>query len=187
MVPWWAEVHIMGGFVLFYWIIAPALYYSNVSPIFFSLFGAFRSKTNSFLAFLKVWNFAHFPMMGQSPYDRFGHPYDIDRVLTPIEHTLNVTAYEEYSPLYLTINYSIAYLIAFALTTCILVHTALYHGPVLWNGFKKRKTEEDDIHAKLMKAYPNVPNWWYISVLLVFYVMGLIALTVSRLLVLLCI
>ena len=29
-VPWWAEVHIFLGFVLFYWILTPALYYSNV-------------------------------------------------------------------------------------------------------------------------------------------------------------
>jgi hypothetical protein len=28
--PWWAQVNIGIGFVLFYWIIVPALYYSNV-------------------------------------------------------------------------------------------------------------------------------------------------------------
>ena len=32
MIPWWAEVHIFVGFVLFYWILTPALYYTNVSP-----------------------------------------------------------------------------------------------------------------------------------------------------------
>lgn len=31
MVPWWAEVHVMIGFVLFYWILVPILYYANVS------------------------------------------------------------------------------------------------------------------------------------------------------------
>lgn len=29
--PWWAEVHVFAGFVLIWWILAPALYYSNVS------------------------------------------------------------------------------------------------------------------------------------------------------------
>ena len=33
MIPWWAEVHIFVGFVLFYWIIVPGMYYSNVSLI----------------------------------------------------------------------------------------------------------------------------------------------------------
>ena len=31
MIPWWAQVHIFAGFVLFYWILCPILYYSNVS------------------------------------------------------------------------------------------------------------------------------------------------------------
>ena len=31
MIPWWAEVHIFAGFVLFYWILAPIMYYTNVS------------------------------------------------------------------------------------------------------------------------------------------------------------
>ena len=31
IVPWWAEVHIMIGFVLMYWLVVPILYYSNVS------------------------------------------------------------------------------------------------------------------------------------------------------------
>lgn len=31
MIPWWAEVHIFVGFVFFYWIVVPAMYYSDVS------------------------------------------------------------------------------------------------------------------------------------------------------------
>ncbi|KAF8754346.1 oligopeptide transporter [Rhizoctonia solani] len=29
MVPWWAEVHVMLGFIIFYWILAPIMYYKN--------------------------------------------------------------------------------------------------------------------------------------------------------------
>jgi OPT family oligopeptide transporter len=36
MVPWWAQFQIFIGFVLFFWILTPALYYTNVSPSFFS-------------------------------------------------------------------------------------------------------------------------------------------------------
>jgi hypothetical protein len=37
LVPWWAEVHIFVGFVMFYWILTPVLYYTNVrSRLFFS-------------------------------------------------------------------------------------------------------------------------------------------------------
>lgn len=30
-VPWWAEVNIGVGFIFFYWILCPILYYTNVS------------------------------------------------------------------------------------------------------------------------------------------------------------
>jgi hypothetical protein len=35
-VPWWAEVNIFVGFVLFFWVLVPALYYSNVSHLYLS-------------------------------------------------------------------------------------------------------------------------------------------------------
>lgn len=31
VIPWWAELNIGIGFVLFYWIVVPILYYTNVS------------------------------------------------------------------------------------------------------------------------------------------------------------
>ena len=34
VVPWWAEVHIFIGFVLFWWIILPIMYYNNVRASF---------------------------------------------------------------------------------------------------------------------------------------------------------
>lgn len=45
MVPWWAEVHVMIGFVLFYWILCPAMYYTNVSGLGMAL----RVVTDPFL------------------------------------------------------------------------------------------------------------------------------------------
>lgn len=61
------------------------------------------------------------------------------------------------------------YLLAFTLSTCVIVHTVLYHGRSLLNGFKKIQIEQDDIHAKLMKNYPEVPDWWYgLSIMLFF-------------------
>lgn len=31
VIPWWAQVNIALGFILFYWILAPIIYYTNVS------------------------------------------------------------------------------------------------------------------------------------------------------------
>ncbi|KIO27768.1 hypothetical protein M407DRAFT_7102 [Tulasnella calospora MUT 4182] len=92
VIPWWASVNIILGFVVFCWILAPVLYYNN------------------------VWNMGHLPITGYSAYDRFGLPYDIHRVLTP-DKQLNVTAYQEYSPVYLPVTFALTY---FVFKTCAL-------------------------------------------------------------------
>ncbi|KAF8504583.1 oligopeptide transporter [Russula emetica] len=150
MFPWWAEVHVFAGFVIFYWILTPILYYTN------------------------TWYFAHFPMFGSEPYDRLGHEYNVPRVLTA-QDTFNMTAYENYSPLYLPAAFAMTYLLAFALSTCVIVHALLYHGRTLLNGFKRIRLEEDDIHLKLMQNYPEVPDWWYGSVFVFFFCLAIVA------------
>ncbi|THH21063.1 hypothetical protein EUX98_g8459 [Antrodiella citrinella] len=148
--PWWAQMHTFFGFVCFYWILAPAMYYAN------------------------VWHLAYFPMLTNSPYDRFGNPYDVSRVLRP-DDTFDVDAFNAYSQLYLPTSYAITYLVAFALSSCIVVHTALYYGQAVWRVLRKGDVEKDDIHAKLMRAYPEVPNWWYAAVFVTFLGLSIVA------------
>ena len=113
-------------------------------------------------------------MFGTGPYDRFGQEYDVPRVLTA-QDTFNMTAYEDYSPLYLPAAFAMTYLLAFALSTCVIVHAVLYHGRTLLNGFKRIRLEDDDIHLKLMQNYPEVPDWWYGSVFVFFFCMAIVA------------
>jgi hypothetical protein len=109
----------------------------------------------------QTWNLAYFPLNDSNPYDRFGAIYNVSYVLDA-DKRFNLTAYQEYSPLYLPATYAMTYMLAFALSTCVLVHTILYHGRSLLNGIKKIRVEQDDIHAKLMRNYPEVPDWWYV-------------------------
>jgi phosphoglycerol transferase MdoB-like AlkP superfamily enzyme len=99
-------------------------------------------------------------MTGNAPYDRFGDPYNVSAVLTPDDY-FDESAYFAYSPLYLPATYAMTYLLAFALSTCVIVHTVLYHGRQLYMGIMRIRLEEDDIHTKLMKSYKEVPEWWY--------------------------
>ncbi|KAG8832747.1 hypothetical protein FRC17_000757 [Serendipita sp. 399] len=147
MIPWWAEVHIFLGWFFFWWILQPALYYTN------------------------TFYMAYMPIGDTNTYDRFGKPYNISRILTP-QITLNVTAYEEYSDLYLSPPYISSYLLIFSLSTCIITHTILYHGKTVWNSFRHVDPEEEDIHAKLMKRYAEVPSWWYWAVIVGFFVVA---------------
>ena len=104
---------------------------------------------------------SYFPISGSSPYDRFGQVYNITRALTS-DYRFDPGAYNEYSPLFLPATSVISYLVQLALIPCIIIHTLLYHGQALLNGLKGSDVEADDIHAKLMRHYPEVPGWWYL-------------------------
>lgn len=117
-------------------------------------------------------------MSANEPYDRFGKSYNVSKVLKH-DDTFDLEAYNNYSPLYLPATYAMTYLLAFALSTCVIVHTALYHGKSLWNGVKKMRLEQDDIHAKLMRNYPEVPDWWYASAFILFFCLAVVAVEVG--------
>ena len=70
------------------------------------------------------------------------------------------------------------YTVAYALTTAMLVHTALWHGPRLWRGLRKQDVEIPDIHAKLMREYKTVPNWWYGAIFLILFGLSIVCVQV---------
>ncbi|KAI9266013.1 OPT family small oligopeptide transporter [Sporodiniella umbellata] len=138
VVPAWAIANIAGAFVLVAWIICPAMYFSN------------------------VWNAQAFPIMTSSLFTATGEKWDNSKVLTP-DIMLDEAKYAEYGPLRMAPFFALNYGIGFAGITCILVHTWLYHRHEIMSRFRESRTEDnsDDIHMKLMRAYPEVPHWWY--------------------------
>jgi hypothetical protein len=119
---------------------------------------------------------SYFPISGSSPYDRFGQIYNITHVLTN-DYQFDPVAYDEYSPLFLPATFAMMYLVGFAFIPCLLIHTLLYHGQTLLNGLK-RDVEADDIHAKLMRHYHDVPYWWYLTLFCVPFALAVVAVEV---------
>lgn len=122
----------------------------------FFIFGA------SILHYTGTWYGAFLPMSDSGIYDNTGSPYNTSRVLTP-EFTLDQQAYESYSPLFLSTTFAISYGLSFAAIASLIVYTYLHHGPMIWSQWSNSKTENDDIHMKLMRKYPEAPTWWYMS------------------------
>jgi hypothetical protein len=98
------------------------------------------------------------PILSPGAYDRFGAAYNYTRVVG-VDYKFNTTSYLEYSPLYISASFMMTYMLIIALATCAIVHTMLHHGPKIIKALKGDDVEEDDIHAKLMRAYPEVPMW----------------------------
>lgn len=117
-------------------------------------------------------------MSNSSPVDRFGVLYNVTQVLGA-DGKLDTQAYAAYSPVYISITFAMTLTLAFALSTAILVHTALFHGPTIWKAMKHTYSEDDDIHMKLMRSYPEVPDWWFLAIFVFSVVVGIIAIEVS--------
>jgi hypothetical protein len=65
------------------------------------------------------------------------------------------------------LNYALSY----GSLTALLLHTALFHFHELVDKFHTSSDREDDVHVRIYKRYPEVPDWWYITLFLI--MMGL--------------
>ncbi|GKC74104.1 oligopeptide transporter 3, partial [Tanacetum coccineum] len=140
--PWTSIVNVGVGFIMFIYIIVPVCYW----------------KYNTFDAH-------KFPIFSNKLFTRTGHEYDTTRILTP-QFDLNEAAYDSYSKLYLSPLFALSIGSGFARFTATLTHVALFHGGDIWKQSKSAvQNAKLDIHAKLMKSYKQVPQWWYLVLL----------------------
>ncbi|KAF8631657.1 hypothetical protein AX17_005059 [Amanita inopinata Kibby_2008] len=151
--PWWAEANVLAGFLFFFWILTPALYYTN------------------------AWESQHMPISSRGSYDNTGHKYNVTRIINP-DTTFNEEAYKNYSPLFLSTTFAISYGLSFASITATLTHALLYFRKQIWTQARRAMHEQPDIHARLMSHYPQVPEWWYAIIFLSMFAFGCIAIEV---------
>lgn len=148
--PWWAEANIAVGFIFFFWLVVPALYYTN------------------------TWNSKYMPISSRTSFDNTGASYNITRIINS-DASLNLTAYEAYSPLFLSTTFALSYGLSFASITATLTHTFLFFRKQIWVQSRRSMHEQPDIHARLMSKYKQVPEWWYMIVFLIMFVIGIIS------------
>ncbi|KAJ8472485.1 hypothetical protein ONZ45_g16631 [Pleurotus djamor] len=151
--PWWAEANVAAGFVIFFWILTPVLYYMN------------------------VWDSQYMPISSRGSYDNTGHTYNVSRIIDE-DASLNVTAYMNYSPIFLSTTFAVSYGLSFASITATLTHALLFYRKQIWTQARKSMSEQADIHARLMSRYAQVPDWWYLIIFLVMFAFGVICIKV---------
>jgi OPT family oligopeptide transporter len=133
--PWHAIANTLIGLVLFTWIAVFGIHYG----------GAWYSK--------------YLPISDGTSYDNTGSVYNVSRIITP-QYTLDVAKYKAYSPLFLSSTFAIQYGLSFATIIAVIVHTGLFHRREIWYRAKAARSQEDDIHMRLMKKYKEAPDWW---------------------------
>ncbi|RFU72836.1 hypothetical protein TARUN_9426 [Trichoderma arundinaceum] len=176
----------------FDWAIVIADIEPLITPIFTTLnlfFGGFFFG----LVILAIYytdgfHSSHFPIISNSPFDRFGLPYNVSRIVDS-RGILDAEKYVAYSPPYIAAGNIITNFGFFTIYTGALTYGFLYHRHDVIRGFRSlfdsfRPSRRDeaaegealDVHNRLMKAYKEVPEWWYLIVLAVSIVLGCVAL-----------
>lgn len=148
--PWWAAANVGTGFAFFFWLIVPCLYYTN------------------------TWYSKYLPMSSRTSYDNTGASYNITRIINP-DSSFNITAYQGYSPLFLSTTFALSYGLSFASITATLTHAFLFFRKQIWSQSRRSMHEQADIHARLMAKYKQVPEWWYMLIFVTMFVIGLIS------------
>lgn len=134
--------------IVIFWIVVPALHFSN------------------------VWYGNYLPISDSNTYDRFQNIYQVSKIVNS-DLTFNLDSYKKYSPLYLSTTFAISYGLSFASITATVVHTILFNGKEIWDKVVHVSSEKEDVHARLMKEYPDTPMWWYGVVFLIFFAMSI--------------
>ncbi|KAG8373625.1 hypothetical protein BUALT_Bualt11G0043700 [Buddleja alternifolia] len=141
--PWFATANIAVGYLLCMYVITPTMYWLNV----------YRAKT--------------FPIFSDGLFKENGQKYNISAIIDSNFH-IDLQAYEREGRLYLSTFFAMTYAFSFACLTATIVHVLLFHGRDIWllskSAFKEKKM---DVHTKLMQRYKQVPEWWFIFILLI--------------------
>ncbi|KAJ3240353.1 hypothetical protein HDU81_004021 [Chytriomyces hyalinus] len=155
--PLWAMINQVMGLWLFLWVVVPALwfteaFYKDQSIGKSSAYGFMLNTPKTFSKNgVRIPN-AQFVI--RSPDD-------------PNSLILNQTFYDQNKPILITPYFALEYANSFVVFIAALVHVGLWYGKDIWYRFKATMSDLDreDIHAQLMEAYPEVPDWWFIALL----------------------
>lgn len=140
--PWFATANVAVGFVFVMYILTPLCYWFNV----------YNAKT--------------FPIFSNQLFTSKGEIYNITEIIDSNFH-MDLAAYEKQGRLHLSTFFAMTYGVGFAALTATIVHVALFHGREIWEQSKSSFNEKSmDIHTKLMRRYKQVPEWWFVCILI---------------------
>ncbi|KAK4202049.1 OPT oligopeptide transporter protein-domain-containing protein [Triangularia verruculosa] len=172
---------------------------------FFSTFNYFMGAFISMLVIVAIYytnafETSYLPVNSNRPFDHFGKNYNVSAIIDE-NGIFDAEKYKAYSPPFLAASNVAVYMFFFALYSSTVTYAALYHRLEiklgvrdLWRKAKlgmrrwrnKNATAEDvdeddvdllDVHNRLMRAYPEVPEWWYMLCLAAAVAVGMVGIS----------
>ncbi|KAH9939462.1 OPT oligopeptide transporter [Amylocystis lapponica] len=123
-----------------------------------------------------LWKAQDMPWMSQALFNSTGDQYNQSALLT--DGKFDPVKYEALGPAYYSATYALALITSNLSLAAMVTHVGLYHWQDLLpfirtlNPWHKEKYVVHDVHWEKLKAYKQIPRWWYVAVLLVAYAMA---------------
>jgi len=122
--------------------------------------------------YTNIYNTGYLPINTPRVFDHFAQYYNVTLAIDK-RGIFDGAKYENYSPPFLTAGSLSVYLFFFAIYTSVITWTYLYHRHEIWRGLKNLFRRDgrgnaafQDVHNRLMAKYKEVPEWWYLVVLI---------------------
>ncbi|KAI9202784.1 OPT oligopeptide transporter protein-domain-containing protein [Polychytrium aggregatum] len=159
--PFWANCVLLIGYVIWSWIIVPIAYVNNQWDAKF--IGCKHPGPNG-CGYLNGNGLFNGSALGQT---LSGHI-----LLNPATFELDVNKYNSAAPVHLGMTFIFVYASSFITIASSITHVALWYGKDIVQQARvavkqlKEDADHQDIHNKLMAAYPEVSNWVYLGIFL---------------------
>ncbi|KAK4868474.1 hypothetical protein LT330_007196 [Penicillium expansum] len=147
LIPSWAILNVFISLVFWIWIVAVALYYTN------------------------VWNTGYLPFQSSQVFDNTGKTYKVKQIVNAASgYKLDVKKYLAYSPVYMPVTYALnMFGLSFATLSALLVWVILERRHVMADAAKRVPRLVFESLPGRSRAYsedergdPDVPLWWYL-------------------------
>ncbi|CAF1050201.1 unnamed protein product [Didymodactylos carnosus] len=143
LVPRYAAINMLIGFVVFIWVVVPIMYYTN------------------------LWGFQMIPIAATTFFASDGGIINSNFKEMMKNHTL----LKMHEPILFDSTITVSYFAFFGCFTALLVYTILYHSKDLLQQLHTTlKKRENDIHCTLMSKYSEAKEWWYVLVFIISFI-----------------
>ncbi|KAJ3218178.1 hypothetical protein HDU67_006440 [Dinochytrium kinnereticum] len=174
--PLWALINQVVGLWIMVWLVVPILWSNNAFGMD-SRLGADpdQGPNGTSMAYNTAddkWESTNKFPFGQtlntpSLFNRNGTAILTRRFVFRGNLTLDQAFYDTHKPIYISTLFAVEYTASFIVFAAAISHVALWYGRDIFQRFKTSigDLDQSDIHARLMDVYPDVPDLWYVLLL----------------------
>ncbi|POS75725.1 hypothetical protein DHEL01_v205881 [Diaporthe helianthi] len=174
----------------FDWNVATSSYAALAQPFFATCTMYISAILGGFIIlgiyYSNMYNTAYLPINSSSAFTNNGTAYKVQEVIT--NNRLDPEKYQKYSPPFYSAGYILTVGANFAFYPVYFLYITFNQWKTVsnaykdfWAGIRHGKGNYEgamDIHSRMMAQYPEVPDWWFLLILVLAIVLSVIFLEI---------